>query len=82
MGVWESSDGLPNNYLTSIAQTGDSYLWIGTYTSLVRFDGTAFDARPGDTLIKPTVDEIATMAPARDGVNRQSAAAGVRPSAR
>lgn len=65
--VWESSDGLPNNYLTGIAQTDDGYLWVGTYTSLVRFDGTAFDPRRGDDLIKPAIDEIAALASARDG---------------
>src|SRR6266511_3748249 len=28
---WQTEHGLPQNYVTSIAQTDDGYLWIGTY---------------------------------------------------
>jgi ligand-binding sensor domain-containing protein len=30
------------NYVTSITQTTDGYLWIGTYNGLARFDGVRF----------------------------------------
>lgn len=33
---------MPQNYVTSIAQTPDGYLWIGTYGGLARFDGVRF----------------------------------------
>src|SRR5688572_19557002 len=39
---WQSEDGLPQNSITSIAQTGDGYLWMGTFNGLVRFDGVRF----------------------------------------
>ena len=41
--VWETDDGLPQNSVTSIAQTSDGFLWLGTFAGLVRFDGVEFD---------------------------------------
>ena len=40
--VWTSDNGLPDSSVTSIAQTPDGYLWIGTYNGLARFDGVRF----------------------------------------
>jgi len=40
--VWTLEDGLPSSSVTTIAQTRDGYLWIGTYNGLVRFDGVQF----------------------------------------
>jgi ligand-binding sensor domain-containing protein/two-component sensor histidine kinase len=40
--VWQTSDGLPGNAVTSIKQTADGYLWIGTLNGLARFDGVRF----------------------------------------
>lgn len=45
--TWQSDDGLPQNAVTSILQTRDGYLWIGTFGGLARFDGehfTVFDS--------------------------------------
>ncbi len=39
---WNNLDGLPQNTITSIAQTADGYLWMGTLEGLVRFDGSRF----------------------------------------
>ena len=39
---WTNEDGLQQNSISSIAQTPDGYLWIGTQDGLVRFDGVAF----------------------------------------
>jgi len=37
--VWQTDNGLPQNWVSSIAQTPDGYLWIGTrYGGLARFD--------------------------------------------
>jgi ligand-binding sensor domain-containing protein/signal transduction histidine kinase len=41
--VWQSDDGLPNNNVTSLAQTSDGYLWVATFGHFARFDGTHFD---------------------------------------
>lgn len=40
---WQSDDGLPNNIVTSLAQTPDGYLWVATPSGLARFDGVRFD---------------------------------------
>lgn len=40
---WLSDDGLPNNSITSIAQTRDGYLWVANPTALARFDGVQFE---------------------------------------
>ncbi|MBS0630406.1 MAG: response regulator [Verrucomicrobia bacterium] len=39
---WETEDGFPHIAATSIAQTPDGYLWVGTYGNLTRFDGVRF----------------------------------------
>src|SRR5580765_557150 len=41
--VWQSDDGLPNNNVTSLAQTADGYLWAANPSVLVRFDGVQFE---------------------------------------
>ena len=40
--AWTMDEGLPQNSVTSLAQTPDGYLWIGTLGGLVRFDGARF----------------------------------------
>jgi len=43
--VWQTDRGLPQNWVSSIAQTPDGYLWVGTrYGGLARFDGVRFVA--------------------------------------
>ena len=39
---WSVEEGLPNNALTSVIQTRDGYLWIGTWAGIARFDGVRF----------------------------------------
>lgn len=39
---WEMADGIPSNTVNTIAQTTDGYLWIGTSSGIVRFDGVKF----------------------------------------
>jgi ligand-binding sensor domain-containing protein len=41
--IWEAKDGsLPHPTVSTVLQTRDGYLWVGTYTGLVRFDGRQF----------------------------------------
>jgi ligand-binding sensor domain-containing protein len=39
---WTTDDGLPQNTVTSVAQTRDGYLWLTTFDGLARFDGVRF----------------------------------------
>lgn len=41
--VWQSDEGLPNNSVSSLAQTTDGYLWAANSSRLVRFDGVEFE---------------------------------------
>ena len=41
--VWQVEHGLPDSSVTSIAQTSDGYLWVGTFAGLARFDGVRFE---------------------------------------
>jgi len=40
--AWRIQDGYFSGQLTSLAQTVDGYLWIGTVNGLFRFDGVRF----------------------------------------
>ena len=39
---WSTGDGLPHLSVTTLAQTKDGYIWIGTLAGLVRFDSVGF----------------------------------------
>ncbi|MCQ2584176.1 MAG: hypothetical protein MJ185_01185 [Treponema sp.] len=40
--IWTAADGLPGNTVTDIIQNQGSYIFLGTYDGLVRFDGFKF----------------------------------------
>ncbi|MDR3458374.1 MAG: two-component regulator propeller domain-containing protein [Verrucomicrobiae bacterium] len=39
---WDTEANLPSSTVTSVVQTPDGYLWVGTYNGLARFDGARF----------------------------------------
>jgi ligand-binding sensor domain-containing protein len=39
---WHVEDGLPDKRVTSLVQSRDGYLWFGTQSGVVRFDGQKF----------------------------------------
>jgi signal transduction histidine kinase/ligand-binding sensor domain-containing protein len=43
---WQTDEGLPDNSVTGLAQTGDGYMWVATRGGLLRFNGSAFMAIP------------------------------------
>jgi signal transduction histidine kinase/ligand-binding sensor domain-containing protein/CheY-like chemotaxis protein len=42
--AWGGESGLPESSVMAVAQTADSYLWLGTENGLFRFDGSTFKA--------------------------------------
>lgn len=42
--IWTAQQGLPTGTIYDIWQTRDGFLWLGTQTGLVRFDGVRFTA--------------------------------------
>ena len=42
--IWTVQQGLPTGTIYDIWQTRDGYIWLGTQTGLVRFDGVRFTA--------------------------------------
>ena len=36
--VWTEKEGMPSSYVRAIAQDANGYLWLATYSGLVRFD--------------------------------------------
>lgn len=40
--AWTKQQGLPDDSVTSVLQTRDGYLWVGTSSGLARFDGLRF----------------------------------------
>lgn len=64
---WQSEDGLPNNTIFGLAQTPDGYLWLGTRTGLVRFDGIRFEEFSPTNFVAPPNRGIITMLRGRAG---------------
>ena len=65
--VWQSADGLPEDYAQALAQTADGYLWIGTSGGLVRFDGVHFAVFNGGNQPAFRDDSIYALLTTRDG---------------
>jgi signal transduction histidine kinase/ligand-binding sensor domain-containing protein len=40
--IWQVQQGLPQAWIYAIVQTRDGFLWLGTQTGLVKFDGVRF----------------------------------------
>jgi signal transduction histidine kinase/ligand-binding sensor domain-containing protein len=66
--VWLGRDGAPSD-VTSLAQTEDGMLWLGTEYGLVRFDGTRFSYADDDTGLRyPTALVHSLFAPPGGGL--------------
>jgi len=68
LAAWTVQTGLPAGDVIAITQDLDGYLWLGTSTGLIRFDGAEFNAR--DTLgqTAPREDRVvSSLVGSRDG---------------
>ena len=41
--LYNNTNGLPTSEANAIAETGDGFLWIGSYAGLIRYDGNTFE---------------------------------------
>jgi ligand-binding sensor domain-containing protein len=57
-----TDDGLPQNSVTSLAQTPEGALWLGTYGGLTRFDGHHFSVFRSQPTQGPSSDRILALA--------------------
>ena len=65
--AWKVGEALPNGAIRALAQTADGYLWIGTESGLLRFDGLrAVPWQPPTGEHLPT-DDIRSVLGAADG---------------
>src|SRR5664279_2435667 len=59
--VWQVGEDLEQTPVTAVVQSHDGYLWLGTYTGLVRFDGvrvTVFDSATTPGLMNGRVTSL------------------------
>jgi transcriptional regulator with PAS, ATPase and Fis domain/ligand-binding sensor domain-containing protein len=75
--VWTTQQGLPQNIIRALTQTRDGYLWIGTGTGLVRFDGVAMTVFEVTTTPAFTTNWISALFEAGDGTLWIGTAEGV-----
>ena len=41
--LYNNTNGLPTSEANDIAQTGEGFIWIGSYSGLIRYDGKSFE---------------------------------------
>ena len=59
--VWQVGGDLEQNPVTAVVQSREGYLWLGTYTGLLRFDGvrvTVFDSASTPGLLNSRVTSL------------------------
>ncbi|HTY84738.1 MAG TPA: two-component regulator propeller domain-containing protein, partial [Silvibacterium sp.] len=65
--AWKVRDGFTKGIISSVAQTPDGYLWLGTEFGLVRFDGVRtvpWEPQAGQRLLS---NDITSLLATRDG---------------
>ncbi len=74
--VWTTENGLPQNSVTAILQTGDGYLWLGTFGGLARFDGIRFTTFNTANTPGMKSNRVLSLCEARDGTLWMGAESG------
>src|SRR4051812_23367796 len=67
MRAWDTADGLPDNNVYGMTQTGDGYMWFATRSGLARFDGVRITTFRDDNLPGLESANVRTVYAARDG---------------
>jgi PAS domain S-box-containing protein len=63
---WSRPSGLPADRITSVTQTSDGYIWLGSQNGLIRFDGQEFTVVPV-SLTEAHGQDIAQLCATSDG---------------
>ncbi len=64
---WSINNGFPGGPVSSITQSTDGYLWIGTEKGLVRFDGLSFYTLPVTSKTGISLEHVLGLASDPDG---------------
>jgi signal transduction histidine kinase/ligand-binding sensor domain-containing protein/DNA-binding response OmpR family regulator len=64
---WTTDNGLPQNTVNKIVQTGDGYIWLATNDGLVRFDGINFIVFNSKNFPQLQTNRITDIIESRDG---------------
>ncbi len=62
--VYGTEQGLPSNWVQTVLQTSDGFLWVGTHNGLARFDGVNFISYQRPRL---PVNDCRALLESRDG---------------
>lgn len=65
--IWKVDEGLPINSVSTLHQSRDGYLWIGTPEGLVQFDGNEFRTFTPENTYGMTSGRITCFAESPDG---------------
>jgi signal transduction histidine kinase/ligand-binding sensor domain-containing protein len=65
--TWLREQGLPQNSVTSILQTHDGYIWVGTYNGFARFDGAEFVCFNSDNTPEMSSSRVTSLFEDSDG---------------
>jgi ligand-binding sensor domain-containing protein/signal transduction histidine kinase len=63
---WTRQNGLPGDKISTVTQTKNGYIWLGTQNGLVRFDGLEFTSVVVD-LPQSQNKEVRKLCPSKDG---------------
>ncbi len=53
--LYDSTNGLPTSDVNAIVQSAEGFLWIGSYSGLIRYDGNDFYRYPSSTGVSSVV---------------------------
>ena len=53
--LYDNSNGLPTSEANAIAETSEGFIWIGSYSGLIRYDGNTFERIDSSTGIASVV---------------------------
>ena len=57
--IYNNTNGLPTSDVNSVVQTADGFIWIGSYSGLIRYDGNEFYHYDSDTGVSSVVSLFA-----------------------